>query len=1098
MKKTIVILWCMFGSIPLFAQTVSHEWENHHVLQINRESARAYFIPYEKKQGDQQLSLNGVWKFRWTETPDERVADFYKTNFDDTTWKTLAVPANWEVNGYGTPIYVSAGFPFKIDPPRVMTEPKQDWTTYVERNPTGQYRRTFILPASWTGNGKADEKNSCGQTFLRFEGVQSAFYVWINGERVGYSQGSMEPSEFIITPYLKAGENQIAVEVYKYSDGSYLEDQDFWRFGGIHRDVLLYHTPDVRLADYAVRTLPIQQGPDFLLQLNPRLQVFNGQSGAGYQIVMSLSDANGNIVTTCQTDAETVLDLTHKASRMNEWFPQRGKRKFARMETVVQNPKTWTAETPNLYSLTIALIDSLGNVTEQVRQKIGFRWYEIKDGQLLVNGKPIRFRGVNRHEHDPLTARVMTEERMQQDIRMLKAANINAVRLSHYPNVPRWYELCDSAGLYVMDEADLESHGLRGTLASSSDWSNAFMDRIVRMAERDKNYSCIVFWSLGNESGYGPNHAMTAAWLHEFDSTRFVHYEGAQTPYVSGTVSEEDFPKTDPQTVDVLSRFYPRVEQEYLNPGVAEGSDKERAENARWEHLLAIAQRKNDHRPVMTSEYAHCMGNALGNLKEYWDEIYSNKRMLGGFIWDWVDQGVDQKGRILYGGDFGDKPNLKAFCLNGVLRSHRERTPKLEEVKHVYSPVQFVQHGGDVFVVNRNHHIGLQGYSLEYSQTENGKVVKHGKLSLPVVMPGDSAVVTHLSDYKVASNKDVRLLLTVQNTAKDTVISEQFALNDNLLVLLNNGKRLELPEQGRLTMPLRKARLAAKEPQPRLVKKTSDSKMIVEVEQKKLRLGDDYDVDESVTSVSHQHPLPEINDVQPQFYRAPTDNDTGFGNWLAKDWKRCKLDAPTIISLMGTPPGVNAEQYEFEGGGRIEVRTAMKRLDDGSILVEQTYDCMGELPELPRLGLVIQLPKAYEQLEWYGRGPWENYPDRKESAHIGIWKSTVTEQYTHYPRPQDSGNHEDCAVVVLKTKKGKKIRVEAVDAPFSFSALHYSSKDIASVKHDYELKEADATYLSIDCAVLGLGNGSCGPGVLKKYSIDKNRRHILRIRLSQD
>ena len=1082
--KALLSALTLILALPMMGQ--NRDWEDNHVLQKMREPARAYFIPFGEKKGDRQLSLNGLWAFRWTKTPEERVNDFYRTDFNDGSWAKLAVPANWEVNGYGTPIYVSAGYPFRIDPPRVTTEPKKEWTTYDERNPTGQYRRTFTLPAGWQQ----------GQTFLRFEGVQSAFYVWVNGQLAGYSQGSMEPSEFNVSRLVHQGMNQIAVEVYKYSDGSYLEDQDFWRFGGIHRDVLLYHTPDVRLADYAVRTLPEGTTGDFRLQINPKLQVFGAQDGAGYRIAATLSDADGRQVATLETDAETVLDLSHKAKLMNEWFPQRGERKFARMETVVEKPHPWTAETPYLYTLTIALRDSLGHICEQATQKIGFRWLEIRDGEFLVNGKPVRFRGVNRHEHDPFTARVMTEERMQQDIKMMKQANINAVRLSHYPNVPRWYELCDSAGIYVMDEADAETHGLRGTLASSSEWGDAFLDRAVRMAERDKNYPCVVFWSLGNESGYGMNHAMMASWLHEFDPTRFVHYEGAQTPYQPGSTSEEDFPQTDPKTVDVISRFYPRVKQEYLNPGVAEGSDKERAENARWEHLLSIAERKNDTRPVMTSEYAHCMGNALGNLKEYWDEIYSNKRMLGGFIWDWVDQGIGNP--VRYGGDFGDKPNLKAFCLNGVVRSNREWTPKLEEVRHVYAPIQFVQHGNDIFIINRHHHIDLSGYVLTYSLTANGKEVKRGKLPIPSIFPGDSAVVTRQSDYRIEKAKDVRLLLTVQNGAKETVVSDQFALNDNLLALLNNGKPLGLPKPGEITEPRRVAQLKKKEPEARLIKKTADGKIIIEEKPQKMRVGSDYDVDESVVNVIYDHPLPEIDGVEPQFYRAPTDNDTGFGNWLAKDWKRCKLDEPQVMGLNGTPRGVSAEQYLFEGGGSIEVRTAMKRLADGSVLIEQTYSCRGDLPELPRLGLRLTLPKTFEQLEWYGRGPWESYPDRKESAHIGWWKSTVTDQYVHYPRPQDSGNHEDCSVVVLGQGKGKRIRIEAVDAPFSFSALHYSAKDIAAAKHDDELKEADATYLSIDCAVLGLGNSSCGPGVLKKYSIDKSKDYILRIRLSKE
>ncbi|MBQ7421669.1 MAG: beta-galactosidase [Prevotella sp.] len=1041
MKKTIICLLGFLSVEVLYAQPSHHDWEDNHILQINREPARAYFMPFAERRGDRQLSLNGEWRFHWSKSPDGRVEDFYRAGFDDSQWLMLAVPANWEVNGYGTPIYVSAGYPFKIDPPRVTSEPKKTWTTYEERNPTGQYRRMFRVPESWKS----------GQTFLRFEGVQSAFYVWINGERVGYSQGSMESSEFNVTKYLKTGDNLIAVEVYKYSDASYLEDQDFWRFGGIHRDVVLYHTPDVRLSDFAVRTVK-GEGDSFSLQINPRLSVYGAETGDGYRVVATLSDADGRVVATTDADAESILDRAHKASLMNKWYPQRGPRKFNRMETTVENPHLWTAETPYLYTLRLALKDSLGRTHEQLEHKMGFRWLEISDGQFLVNGRPVRFRGVNRHEHDPLTARVMTEERLQEDIRLMKEANINAVRLSHYPNVPRWYELCDSAGIYVMDEADCETHGLRGTLASESDWADAFLDRVVRMAERDKNYTSVVFWSLGNESGYGMNHALMASWLHEFDPTRFVHYEGAQQPYVPGGETEEQFSLTDPKTVDVMSRFYPRVKQEYLNPGIADGSEQERAENARWEHLLSIAERTNDMRPVMTSEYAHAMGNALGNFKEYWDEIYSNKRMLGGFIWDWSDQGiavtegadrssVRQSGGaslpIRYGGDFGDAPNLKAFCLNGLVRSFRERTPKLEEVKKVYSPVQFSAHDGAVFIVNRNHHIALDDYRADFQLTENGRQKRVGSLQIPHVAAGDSAVITRLSAYKYGADKDARLNIRVADSKGTTVVTQQIALRENLLSAATDGRK------------------------PAGYQQVQPAEVVV----------------------------PVATDVQAQFFRAPTDNDTGFGNWLAKDWRTHKLDSPTVVRMAD-----GSEEYRFAKGS-IVVSTDKRLLNDGGVELVQTYECRGELPELPRMGLAITLPSDFTELEWYGRGPWESYPDRKESAQVGLWRSTVDAQYTHYPRPQDSGNHEDCARVVVRTKGGKAFRVEAVDAPFSFSALPYTATDIAAAKHDDDLCPSGHTILSIDCAVLGLGNGSCGPGVLKKYAIDKARRHVLRIRI---
>ena len=927
MRKILLGALALLVSTTLSA-TEHHDWEDNHVLQVNREPARTYFIPYGEQTGDRMLSLNGEWRFRWTKTPLWRIKDFYRTDFDDRDWIMFPVPANWEVNtgshSFGTPIYVSAGYPFKIDPPYVMSEPKREWTTYEERNPTGQYRRTFTLPAGWQD----------GQIFLRFEGVMSAFYVWINGKKVGYSQGSMEPSEFNITPYIKKGENQIAVEVYKYSDGSYLEDQDFWRFGGIHRDVLLYHTPDIRLRDVAIRA-----SMDGVLQVNPQFSVYNNENGDGYHLVATLLD--GTTTVCCDSVAtQEVLDLQHKAARMNDWYSQRGYRKFNRMEMKVAHPKLWSVEHPYLYTLCLQLQKADGTVVEQVTQKVGFRTINIKNGQLLINGEAIKIRGVNRHEHDPYRARVMTEELMKQDLQLMKAANINAVRLSHYPNCPRWYELCDSVGMYVMDEADCETHGLRGTLASTPDWHDAFMDRVVRMAERDKNYPSIIFWSLGNESGYGANHAAMSAWLHEFDPTRPVHYEGAQ-----GTASvASDMTRTaaDPLTVDIISRFYPRVMQDYLNPGIAEGSDQERAENARWERLLEIASKTGDHcmwegsdggpRPVLTSEYAHSMGNALGNFKEYWDEINSNPRMLGGFIWDWVDQGIiEPSGIVLYGGDFGDKPNLHAFCMNGIVMSDRTLTPKYYEVQAVY--------GG---------------------WTEQQIANKYPETSKAAPKP----------------------------------LKTKAAANSSLFTLLSS--------------------------------------------------------------------------LKPQVFRAPTDNDKSFGNWLAKDWKRCGLDTLTI------PMTTEQQGNEFIF----------------------TFTIPDSLPEIPRLGILIELPRNYEQLTWYGRGPWDNYPDRKTSCPIGLWQSKVSEQYVHYPRPQDSGNHEDCTMVELKTKQGRTLRIEAIDKPFSFSALPYSAQYIASETHDHELQDQGKTYLSIDCAVMGLGNSSCGPGVLKKYTIDKRKPHQLKIRIT--
>ena len=879
------------------------DWEDTGVQQRNREPARAAFFPFLQKPGDRQLSLDGMWRFHWAPTPDKLPDNFFQTDFDDSQWAFFPVPADWEMNGYGTPIYSSSGYTFKIDPPRVIGEPKQDYTTYVERNPTSIYRRTFTIPDDWKDH----------EVYIRFGAVSSAFYLWVNGNLAGYSQGSMEPAEFRITPYLISRSNQLSLQVFKYCDGSYLEDQDMWRLAGIHRSVTLFATPKIRIRDIGIRTILDKNYQDAQLIIHPELEAQPGQRGDGFRMEARLYDDTGNMVldSVLNVDVATMLNLDHKAAIINDRTPQRGYPKWGWLQATVQNPHKWTAETPYLYTLRIALTDSVGQIIEQIEQKVGFRSLEIKDGRLLVNGTPIRLRGVNRHEMDPHLGHVMTEERMLQDITLMKQAHINAVRTAHYPNTERWYELCDSLGLYVMDEADIEEHGLRGQLASDPAWASAWIDRTQRLVIRDRNHPSVIFWSLGNESGWGSNFAMTAAWIHEYDPTRFVHYEGAQG-------------SPDPLSVDVISRFYPRLQDDYLNPGIPEGSDQERAENARWERLLSIARDTTDTRPILASEYAHAVGNALGNFKEYWDEINSHPRMLGGFIWDWADQGIIKDGKVLYGGDFGDKPNLKAFCLNGIVMSDRTLTPKYYEVQAVY--------GGERLEVR--------------------------------------------------------------------------------------GERAE---------------------KPRLSNKTS--------------------------LTSHLSLL--TSKIQPQVFRAPTDNDKSFGNWLAKDWQRCGLDTLTI------PMTTEQDGNEF---------TFTFTIPDG-------------LPELPRLGIVIELPREYEQLTWYGRGPWDNYPDRKTSCPVGLWRSTVSEQYVHYPRPQDSGNHEDCTMIELKTKRGKTLRIETIDEPFSFSALPYSAQYIASKTHDYELEDQGKTYLSIDCAVMGLGNSSCGPGVLRKYSIDKTKQHQLRIRV---
>ncbi len=1032
MKKTFLAALLLAGSTAMKAQ--GHDWENQYILAKNREPARASFMPYLHEKGDMTVSLDGKWKFNWTKTPDEQPSDFYRSDFDDSSWTLFPVPGDWELNGYGTPIYSSSGYTFKIDPPFVMKEPKRKYTAFTERNPTGCYRRTFSIPAEWTGK----------EVYIHLGSVASAFYIYVNGHEVGYSQGSMEPAEFRLTPYIRNGENLISLKVMKYSDGSYLEDQDMWRLGGIHRSICLYATPKIRIADFGVRTELDSDYKDARLTIDPKLSVVEGQRGEGYHIEARLFDADGKEVldSVLRQDAVPVLNLDHKAKIMNARNPQRGYAAWGWMEATVKSPKKWTAETPYLYTLKLALVDSAGNAVERIDTKVGFRKLEIKDGMFLVNGRQVRFRGVNRHEMDPENGKVMTEERMLKEIKMLKQCNINAVRTSHYPNSPRWYELCDEYGIYLMDEADIEEHGLRGQLASDPSWAAAFMDRTQRLAIRDRNHPSVVFWSLGNESGWGPNFAATSAWLHEYDPTRFVHYEGAQGP-----------DGKDPASVDVISRFYPRVMEEYLNPGVKD-NNMERPENARWERLLGIAQKTNDSRPVLTSEYAHAMGNALGNFKEYWDEIYSNRRMLGGFIWEWADEGIykyreDGKKMVAYGGDFGDVPNLGAFCIKGIVTSDVEPTPKYYEVKKVYAPIKLTLDGNRITVSKRDEHFSLDNCKLLFELTENGKVTKKGEIK-DFILP---------ASMKYDKEKDVRLNVSVvlkNNTswaqAGHEITCEQFAVNDRL----TSAFRQEVPKKNKTIVHYRAESL--------------------------------------------------LDMIQPRFFRAPTDNDRGFGNWIAKDWKIQKLDSPAVKTVQNTSETVNNDgTVTFAKSvvneylkGSIRTDYSLKALATDSYELTVTFTPEGELPPLPCMGITLTLPKSLDKVSWYGMGPLDTYPDRLEAARIGRWNSDVSEQYVHYPRPQDSGNHEQTAEVSITNAKGNEgwnITAEG-GKTFSFSVLPYSTDMLYNTKHDCDLAEGKYIYLNINAAVMGLGNSSCGPGVLTKYAIPQ-QKHTLKIRIDK-
>lgn len=1076
-RLNLIILFFVFCVSTLLAQYDVPEWENLSILSLNREDARVEFVPFEtfeqaligkKEISPWFLSLNGNWKFNWVSTPAQRPVDFYKTNYDDKDWKTIPVPANWETNGYGTPIYVSAGYPFAIDPPRVMGQPKEKYTSYIERNPVGSYRHTFEIPKTWNKR----------RVYIYFGGVQSAFYIWINGKKVGYSQGSMNGSEFDITDYIKPGSNQIAVEVYRWCDGSYLEDQDMWRTSGIHRDVYLYSTEDIRISDFAVRTLLDENYEDAQLQIKPELKSYKGDKLEGWNVKAQLYDAMNNPVLEKDLiqEAYPILNADYKATIMNDRTPQRGPAKFAWLETRVENPLKWTAETPYLYTLVLELENRKRDVVEYVSCKVGFRSIEIKDGQFLINGNPIRMRGVNRHEHDPATGRSVTYEGMLKDIVLMKQANINAVRTAHYPNNSMWYELCNEYGLYVIDEADIEEHGLRGQLANDPTWHAAFLDRAVRMAERDKNHPSIVMWSMGNEAGYGPNFAAISAWLKDFDPTRPIHYEGAQG-------------NPDPMTVDVISRFYPRVQEEYLNPNIPEGEDKERAENARWERLLSIAQRTNDNRPVLTSEYAHSMGNALGNFKEYWDEIYSNKRMLGGFIWDWADQGLykmsDEGVRFLaYGGDFGDEPNLKAFCFNGVVFSDRTLTPKYFEVKKVYQPFKVIlnevsENNVKVEILNRHHFDNLSKYTALWTLYRNGKIVDQGDIKDINVLPGKSDIYSiGLKQLKQKDNFEYWLKISLHLSEEQSWANngyeigfEQLKLNDYKYTGRVNNKEIKFTH-----------------------KQIENDQIYV----KSKNFSATFNLLQgTLSSLEYDGENMLVSGPVFQAFRAPVDNDKGFGHWLAKDWEHHSLNnlkSQVVLSEL---------IYDSDSEVRIKTRIQYNSTNgsfihsvlwciqgNGNVEVNNTFDLQGDLPEIPRLGITLSLSEKLENMEWYGHGPYENYWDRKESTPIGLYKSTVTEQYIPYPHPQETGNKEDIRYISLTNSKGIGLSFTALSDRMSGSALHFTTQDLEKTTHAYKLKPRKEIILSLDAIMMGLGNSSCGPGVLKRYSIKKEQHQL--------
>jgi len=918
------------------------------------------------------------------------------------------------------------------------------------------YRRDFEVPADWQDK----------QIVLHFGGVSSAYYVWVNGQQVGYAEDSRLPSEFEISKYVKPGKNSVAVKVFRWCDGSYLEDQDHWRMSGIHREVLLLARPQEGLQDFAVRTEPIAGSSDWSLQLRPRLrQTEQTSSLAGWHVEAQLYTA----------DNQTVLTkpMRIRAKNLfNEWYPQRDNVSFDIMSATVRQPRLWSAEQPHLYRLVLTVRDANNNVVEATRTNVGFRSVKIEAGQLLVNGQSIKLYGVNRHDHSPTEGKAVSREDLLADVLLMKRFNFNAVRTSHYPNDPYFYDLCDQYGLYVMDEANLETHGINGRLSNQLEWSTSFLERAVRMVQRDRNHPSIIFWSLGNESGTGPNHAAMSAWIKERDPTRPIHYEGAQGDPTSPLFKKSKAGRsilgnpTDRSYVDVISRMYPRATE-----------------------LEALRKQDPSGRPILLCEYAHSMGNSTGNLKEYWDLIHSQPRLIGGYIWDWIDQGLvkqteDGREFLAYGGDYGDTPNDSNFCINGIVASDRSPKPALWECKKVFQPIEVEAVDLEKLqfkVINRHHFTDLADFTGSWTLLADGGHHSQGalpKLSAAAGTQKDLEVDIALHDKQPGVEYVLRTEYRRRQPANWSVAGDVIAWNEFIL-----------PGQTSLSTP---ANHSTDHSAGKLTLEQTTDEAVVHGAGFEIRFDKKLGV---LSALKTGDASLLATPLVPNFWRAITDNDRR-GNRdraLPRDpWKKafaaaklasCKSkkvnsNKPVIICHHQLPT-VHASlntSYDFSLSRQVRVSATLALTDKS--------------PPLPRFGMQLGISNQLKQTEFYGRGPHENYWDRKTGAALGRYQLPTKDLAYDYVRPQENGNHEDCRwLVVSSANTGQGLRV-AAQSRFAFSIWPYALETLDGAKHTTDLTPADYFTLNIDYRQMGVGGDdswSSRAAPLKKYRLTGDR-----------
>jgi len=1047
------LLFAITLAVTTFPQapTPRPEWDDPAVLHVGTERPHATLMVYPSADlastGDRTRSpwfksLNGSWKFNWAPGPAGRPADFFREGFTDAAWTSIRVPASIETQGFGIPIYVNEGYVFPYD--RNAPRPPRD------NNPVGSYRTTFEVPADWNGR----------QIFLHFDGVDSAFYAWVNGERVGYSEDARTPAEFNITRFVRPGKNLLAVEVYRFSDGSFLEDQDMFRLSGIYRDVYVWSAPAQHVRDVEVKTDLDAMYENATLIVKADL-VNAAKAASAASLTAELHDPAGSRVAGDRVRVRLAPDGRAAAS----------------FRIPVRKARKWSAETPVLYRLLLTLSDAEGRVLEVIPTRVGFREVEIANGRLLVNGRPVLFKGVNRHEHDPATGHTLEGALMVRDIELMKQHNVNAVRTSHYPNDPLWYDLADQYGLYLFDEANIECHGFganpKNRLTNDPAWTPAYVDRIERMVERDKNHPAIVVWSLGNECGDGLNFAAAYKWLKLRDPSRPVHYEGS---------SSEGGPNSD-----INSFMYPPPA------------------------TMAELAKKRPDRPLILCEYSHAMGNSNGGLKEYWDLFYSGTNMQGAFVWDWVNQGIRQKvppefradaGRdtfFAYGGWWEDRigqHNDENFCQNGLVAADRTPYPGLSAIKYVYrylhgAPVDPA--AGRITVKNWFDFVNAKDVAVgAWKVTANGRQVASGLLPELDIAPGQQREFT------------VPLPAIMPAPATEYWLNLSFTTKDETLWAPKGHEiaweQWKLPIEAPPALPAPAPPALGIEDWGRLTYVTGKDFALVFDR----LLG-------AIQSYSYRGVRLLERGPRPDFWRAMTDNDLGawksVGNAAHRD---PKLDI-TVWRHAGPSWSVKDVQVQRvdTGTARATVTATLPLVEagytltytitgDGDIVVEAGYAPGAKnLAMMPRFGVELVVGPGLEQIAWYGRGPLETYADR-QFERVGLYSSTVAAQWVEYSRPQENGNKTGVRWVELTNHDGVGLR--AVGLPtLSVSASHATKDDMEGADYSFKLPRRAEVYLNLDMAQMGVGGiDSWSPNAypLEPYRIAPDKPHAYRFRLT--